>query len=128
MERAIQIFAVVQCLSVGLSHLVAPRAWAEFFILVREKGALGVFAIAFLYLYFGSIIVAFHPVWSGLPLVLTLLGVSQVVKATLYFCVPSWGMRGLRRVSLERAWEFQVASVVLLAIGGVILFHLVRTA
>lgn len=127
MERAVLIFATVQLLVIGLSHLLQPRAWAEFFILLREKGAPGVFAVAFLSLSFGSIIVGFHRVWHGIPLVLTLLGIAQVVKATLYFCFPRYGMKGLQRVSVERAWEFQVASVVLFVLCGLFLYELLRT-
>ncbi|MGH9362756.1 MAG: hypothetical protein ACRD2T_12650 [Thermoanaerobaculia bacterium] len=126
MERAVLVFAVVHLLTIGLSHLLQPRAWAEFFVQLREKGEPGVFAVAFMSLYFGSIIVAFHRVWSGIPLVLTLLGIAQVAKGALYFCFPRYGLKQLQRVSVERAWEFQVASVVLFALAGLFLFELLR--
>ena len=67
MERAIQIFAVVNLVVIGLSHVAQPRAWAEFFVALREKGDRGVFVVGFMSLAFGSLIVAFHNVWSGLP-------------------------------------------------------------
>jgi hypothetical protein len=128
MERAVLIYATVNLLVIGLSHLLQPRAWAEFFILLREKGVPGVFAVAFLSLIFGSIILAFHRVWHGIPLVLTLLGIAQVVKATLYFCFPRYGMKALQRVSLERAWEFQAAGIALFVLCGLFLYELLRTS
>ncbi len=118
MERAVQLFALVQLTVIGLSHLILPRAWAEFFLLLRSKGTAGAFANGFLSLLFGSVIVAFHQVWSGPALALTLLGWAQVLKALLIFAVPGFGVRGLARVRLERAWEFQVAGVVLLLFAG----------
>ena len=66
MERAIEIFAVIHLGVMGLSHILAPKAWIEFFIRLREKGHPGVFAVGFMSLFFGSIIAAFHNVWSGL--------------------------------------------------------------
>jgi len=61
--------------------------------------------------------VAFHEVWSGVPLVLTLTGWGLVVKGLLYLAYPKRGVRMLSRVSLERAWEFRVAGVFSLALS-----------
>jgi len=61
-------------LVIGLSHVAQPRAWVEFFVWLRGKGHAGVFVNGFLSLGFGSFIVAFHNVWNGLPVILTLLG------------------------------------------------------
>ena len=72
MERAIQIYAVINLTIVGLSHVVRPHAWVDYFAWLRERREAGVFVAAFMSLIFGSVIVAFHNVWSGIPLVLTL--------------------------------------------------------
>lgn len=74
MERAIQIFAAINFAVLGLSHVLQPRVWVDFFAWLRERGEAGVVANAFLSLIFGSIVVAFHNVWSGIPLALTLVG------------------------------------------------------
>lgn len=122
MERAAEVFAVIHLGIMGLSHILAPRAWAEFFIQLREKGRPGVFAVAFMSLFFGSIVVAFHNVWSGLHTVLTLVGWAQLLKATLYFLFPAFGGHKIQRVAVERAHEFIIAGVVLLALTGVIVY------
>ena len=93
MERAVEIFALVQFTVIGLSHVFAPRAWVHFFVWLRSKREPGVFVMAFLTLWFGAIIVAFHNVWSGIPLLLTVLGWTNVVKALLYFTFPAIGLR-----------------------------------
>ena len=126
MERAIEIYAGIQFLVIGLSHLFQPRAWVDFFILLRGKGLPGVFANAFLSLVFGSIIVGFHNVWAGLPMVLTIVGWAQVIKSTVGFVLPQVSMRGLQRVSMERAWEFQVAGVPFLALAGLMAYLVMR--
>ena len=118
MERSIEVLACVQFLIIGLSHLIQPRAWVRFFIVLRDKGDAGVFANAFLSLWFGSVVVVFHNVWSGWPAVLTAIGWAQLLKAFIAFVAPAISMRGLQRVSLERAWEFQVAGVLFIVLGG----------
>ena len=119
MERAVEIFAAVQCLVIGLSHVAQPRTWVEFFVRLRGWGRAGVFVNGFLSLSFGSVIVAFHNVWEGLPVVLTILGWAQVVKGLLNFVVPQVGLRTLARVSPERAGEFVVAGLFLFVLSGV---------
>lgn len=122
MERAVEVFAVINLWIMGLSHILAPKVWIDFFVQLREKGHPGVFVVGFMSLFFGSIIAAFYNVWSGLGLVLTLLGWVQVLKGTLYLLFPACGMRGLRRVDPEKPYYFVVAGVGLLVLAGVVVY------
>jgi len=106
MERAVQIYAIINLMVIGISHVVRPRVWVDFFVFLRERGEAGVFAVAVLNLIFGSIIVAFHNVWSGIPLMLTVLGWANVVKSLLYFTFPAFGLRKLQLLSHERVNPF----------------------
>jgi hypothetical protein len=118
-QESIQFLVALQSLVMAISHIAQPRAWVDFFVWLRGKGHAGVFANGFLALWFGTVIVAFHNVWSGLAIVVTLLGWAQVLKATVAFVAPQLSMRGLMRVSYERSHEFVVAGVALLAMSGV---------
>lgn len=122
MERAVEIFAVINLTIMGLSHICAPAAWISFFIQLRQKGHPGVFAVGFMSLFFGSIIVAFHNVWSGHALVLTLVGWAQVLKGGLYFVFPQYGMRGLQRFDREKPRDFVIAGLILLLLAAIIAY------
>ena len=89
MERAVQVFAAVSFLVIGLSHIFQPGAWVEFFTRLRSLGRPGVFAEGFISLNFGALIVSFHNVWSGPAVVLTLIGWGQVLKALFRFVAPA---------------------------------------
>ena len=128
MERALEIFMVIQLTIIGLSHIFHHRAWAEFFIWLRAKGHAGAFANGFLSLMAGSMILGFHRVWSGIPLVLTIFGLLNVLKAAQCFLLPELSMRSMGRVSLERSREFVAAGVVSLVLAGVVAYGLVRSA
>ena len=125
LETGVQIFAVIHFATMGLSHIFAPRAWARFFVWLRDKGHPGVFVVGFMSLGFGSIVAAFHNVWSGIPLVLTLVGWTQVVKAFIVFLFPAIGLRSLGTVSVERPNRFIIAGVILVGLAGLLLYHLV---
>ncbi len=109
----------------GISHLVQPRVWVQFFIEVRKQGEVGSFINALVHFPFGALIVAFHNVWHGIAMVLTLIGWSLVLKCLVSFVFPRYGLKMLSRLSLERAWEFAAAGVVLLALSALLLFSIV---
>jgi hypothetical protein len=118
MQQATQLFAAISFLVIGLSHLGQPKAWVAFYQALSARGAPGAFLEGFLLLNFGAIIVAFHNVWHGPALVLTLIGWAQVLKGAVRFLVPEVGLRVMRRVSPERAWHFQAGGAVALLLSG----------
>ena len=122
MGRSVEIIAMILFGVFGLSHILQPKAWAEFFILVRGKGESGAFVDGFLNLPLGALIVGFHNIWSGIPLVLTLVGWGLVIKGSIRFCAPRLGLRMLAQVSVERAWGFQVAGAGLVGLAGLIAY------
>ena len=117
MERSVEILAIILFAVIGLSHLLQPKAWVGFFVLLRGKGEAGVFVDGFLNLQLAGIVIAFHNVWSGIPMLLTLLGWALLVKSLIRFCVPKIGLKMMERVSEERAWEFQAAGAGLLGVA-----------
>lgn len=118
MEQATQLFAAISFLVIGLSHLVQPRAWVAFYQALVARGTPGAFLEGFLLLNFGAIIVAFHNVWRGPALVLTLIGWAQVLKGAGRFLAPEVGLRAMQRATLERAWYFQIGGVIGLLLSG----------
>ena len=125
MELAIQKLAIVSFFVIGLSHIFQPRVWAKFFIDLRSKGEIGSFINAFIHFPLGALIVAFHNVWEGIPMILTLMGYAWVLKSLIYFVSPLHGLKSMSQVSLEKSWQFIIAGVVMLGIGGLLLFSLV---
>ncbi len=77
----------------------------------------GAFANGFLSLITGTLIVAFHNVWSGIPVVLTVLGWSFVLKAAVVFVVPNWGLRSIGRVRRENSRMFMIPGVILILVA-----------
>src|SRR5688500_17374981 len=128
MERAIEYIAAINCIVIGLSHVVQPRAWAEFFMWLRSKGPAGSFANGFLSLSFGALIVGFHDVWTGIPAVLTLLGWGQVLKSVVAFVFPQVALRSMARVTPENARIFVAPGAVLMAFGLLLAYHLATSA
>jgi hypothetical protein len=120
METGIEIITSGCLLVVGLSHILEPRAWVEFFTLLRQRGAAGVFVLALLHLPLGLLIIAFHPRFSGLAMVTTLIGCGWTIKATLYLLFPRIGLRSLERITPQRAWFFGAGGWFAVALSALI--------
>ena len=120
MERSVEVVAMILFGIIGFSHIVQPRAWVEFFILLRGNGEAGAFVDGFLNLPLGGVIVGFHNTWSGIPVVLTLVGWCLLIKGLIRFCAPKQALRMMARVSVERSWEFQVAGAALVVLAGLL--------
>lgn len=101
----------------GLSHIAAPRAWAHYFIDLRDKGAVPGFINAWIHGPLGFLIVAFHWLWSWPGIVVTVVGCGLTLKASLHFIFPSLAMRSLAHVSEEQAGGFRAFGFVAVAFG-----------
>ena len=118
MERAVEGFAAVCLLGVGLSHALQPLAWVEFFVWLRGQGRCAVFLEGLLSLNAGALVVAFHNVWTGLPVVVTVLGWGMVLKGLVRLAAPGLGLRVYERIAPERAWHFRAAGIFALALSA----------
>ena len=120
MEQSVEVVFIVLFGVCGLSHIVQPRAWAEFFMLLRRKGEAGAFIDGFLNLAMAATIIGFHRSWSGIPAVLTLVGWCLLIKSLIRFCAPTQAVRIMGRASVERPWEFRLAGVGLAGVAGIL--------
>ena len=124
MEEAIEKLAVISFFLIGLSHIFQPRVWVNFFIEIRRKGEVGAFINAFVHFPLGAFIVAFHNVWHGIPMVLTVMGYGLLVKGFINFVFPKLGLKTLEQVSLEKSWQFVAAGILLVGIALLFLYSL----
>lgn len=123
-EASVEKLTALVFLVTGLSHILQPRAWVRFFMMLREKQEIGSLLNGLIHFPLGAFIVAFHNVWQGIPMIVTLIGWGLVLKGSIYFVYPRHGMRMLSIVSLERSWHFVVAGIVSVALGRLILYSL----
>jgi hypothetical protein len=120
MERSVEVLAIILFGVLGLSHILQPKAWVEFFILLRGKGEAGAFVDGFLNLPLAGVIIGFHNTWSGIPLVLTLVGWCLLIKSLIRFWAPKQALRMMAQVSVERSMSFQVAGAGLVGLAGLL--------
>jgi hypothetical protein len=118
MEQQVEIFVAAFLLIIGLSHIAHPRAWIDFFAMLRSKGPAGVFVAALVNLMLGLMILALHPRWTGIALVITLIGCIWTLKGAVYFIFPSLGMKAFSLPAIQRTRHWVVGGCISIALAG----------
>ena len=115
---AVQFIMLVASAIMGVSHIVRPAMWVEFFGSLHAQGTRGVIIRTFmLELWPALLVVTFHQVWWGPGIVLTLYGWAGLIKVTISMLVPEIGLRSLAMSQRgDRAFHF--AGAVLLIVSA----------
>jgi hypothetical protein len=115
---AVQFIMLVASAIMGVSHIVRPAMWVEFFGYLHAQGTRGVVTRTFmLELWPAMLIVTFHQVWWGPGIVLTIYGWAQLIKVTISMLMPEIGLRSLA-MSQRGNRAFHFAGIALLVVGA----------
>jgi len=99
--QSIQLFVAINLFVIGLSHFFQPKIWIEFFEFLYKKGNIGNIFNAMLSLGMGSIILSFHFVWTWPMILVTLYGLTQLIKGLIYLTFPSIGLKSIGKVNVK---------------------------
>lgn len=122
MEVAIERMAGIAFLAIGLSHVLRPHGWVEWFSRLRAWGAPGAFVNGMMSLSLGALMVGFHGTqWTGWPALVTVVGWAQVVKGTVHVCFPAYSLRSMQLVTPESYRRFIWAGGLMIPLALVML-------
>lgn len=117
-QSIVQFVMFAACVPMGLSHIVRPALWVDFFTKLHAQGTAGLVGkVLAVELWPGLIIVSLHQVWWGPGIVLTLYGWAQFAKVWLALFVPEIGMRSLAMAQSKGERGFVLGGIMLMAVG-----------
>lgn len=124
MEHALELMAGICFLALGISSVWRAEDWIHWAKNQQAKGRNGSLSLGMIALLFGSFILAFHPVWQGLPLVLTLLGVLAIIKGCMMLAFPGWLPGQLERLFPHLKLIIKIKGALLMLLGAALLSSL----
>ena len=117
-QSIVQFIFFVACVPIGLSHIVRPALWVEFFTRVHAQGTAGLVGkVLAVELWPALVIVSLHQVWWGPGIVLTLYGWAQFAKVWLALLAPEIGMRSMGLAETKGTRGFIAGGVMLIVVG-----------
>jgi len=125
--QVIQALMAFPFLLMGVSHIVQPKMWIDFFGYLHGLGSTGVVIRTFaLELVPAVAIITFHQVWSGPEIILSLYGCLLMLKITISLLAPSIGLKSLAMADKKGDSSFVAAGLFLIALGGICIWCLLR--
>jgi len=114
----VEALLAVPSVLMGLSHVLQPAMWREYFVRLRAEGPAALVTRTFvLELWPALLIVVFHQAWSGPQVVITVYGHLLLLKIVLSMLAPAIGLRSLDMARKGDA-GFRAGGVVLVALGA----------
>ena len=114
----VQLAMLGLCVPMGLSHIVRPGLWVDFFTRVHAQGTAGLVGkVLAIELWPAALIVTLHQVWWGPGIVLTLYGWAQLAKVFLALLIPEVGMRSLAMAQTKGERGFVLGGAMLMIVG-----------
>jgi hypothetical protein len=115
---AVQFLLLVTGVLMGLSHILRPAIWVDFFTALHAQGHRGVVMKIFaLELWPALLIVTLHQVWTGPALPVTIYGWLLLTKCVIGLLFPELGLRSLAMSARGNA-AFVGAGFILLALAA----------
>jgi len=123
--QSIELFTAINLGVIGLSHFLQPKIWVELFVFLHAKKNVGNIVNALIALGVGSIILSFHFVWSWPKVLVTVYGLSQVLKGLIYLIQPSIGIASIGKVTMEKSNKFRWVGSVMVILALIIVYGLI---
>lgn len=90
MENQVELLVGLSLLITGLSILFNPRDWIHFINHIKQRGNWAIMIAGIADLLFGALIISFHWVWSGLPIITSAIGLALFLRGSIRLIFPKW--------------------------------------
>lgn len=121
MEQAVLLMAGISFSILGLSYLFRAKEWNRWLEHIEQRGSHSSLAFGGMNLLIGSFIVAFHPVWQGVPAILSILGIFAIAKGASYLLFPCYLPAKAGYIHRSEKPLFQISGAVFLLLAGLLL-------
>ena len=122
MEQAIELMMAICFLLLGLSLLFRSGDWLDWMHFLQQRGTNSSIVLGMTNLLLGTFIIAFHWVWSGLAMIVTIFGCLFMFRALVLLMCPKF-LPGMLKHVLEHHRSLIPFAGVFAAVVGLLLFY-----
>ncbi|MGB0523109.1 MAG: hypothetical protein ACPGJS_09120 [Flammeovirgaceae bacterium] len=122
--QSIALFTALNLLIIGLSHCLRPKIWVVFFMFLAAKKQVGNVFNALLAVGTGTFICSLHFIWKWPQIIVTLYGLTLVMKGFLFLVFPEMGLASIRKLTMESVNKFRVVGLIMVLLSLIIIYGL----
>jgi hypothetical protein len=117
LATSVQVVMGIGCTLMGLSHVLQPRMWQDYFEALHKQGVAGVLTKTMTWEFWPAlIVVAGHQVWRGPGVMLTVFGWLLLAKCILSLLAPQICLRSMA-MSRRGPKAFVSGGLLLICVG-----------
>lgn len=122
MEYAIELMVGICFLVLGLSIFLRTHDWIGWVGHIKQQGRNASLVLGVVNLLLGSFILAFHWVWEGLAMIVTIFGVLFTFRSVILLLCPGFLPKMLECLTPRLNGVFKLAGVIVTLIGAIVLY------
>ena len=124
MEQSIELMTAICFLVMGLSMLFRTSDWQAWVKHLQAQGRSTSLVLGSINLLLGSFIVAFHWVWEGIGLIVTIFGVLFLLRSVVLLFCPGFLPKMLKKLAPRMGGLVTVSGLVITGIAVLLLYYL----
>ncbi len=126
MEQSIELMAGICFLVMGLSMLLRTSDWMDWITHLQAQGRNTSLVLGSVNLLLGAFIVAFHWVWEGIALIVTLFGVLFLFRSVVLLSCPGFLPGWLQKMAPNMGKIVKLSGLVIAAVAVSLFYDLYR--
>ncbi len=117
-------FAVgLSLLFFSISWIFRQKDWLSLIEHVESKGNRAILLVGVINTAVGSFILGFHWIWTGMSLIVSVIGIFFLLRGFLCLTCPQWVLKKIQKVMKRGKTNLRIAGLVTIIISGAILHN-----
>lgn len=120
MALLIEKVSAILLIVLGLSHLLHPNLWSLFFVKLHSTGVSSLIIMMYT-LPAALFIVVGHQVWSGISMLLTIIGWILLFKCCVYILIPSTARKPIQHTA-QHQYGLRTVGLIMILVGIALIY------
>lgn len=124
MAYPIELMVAIGFLVMGLSMLFRTSDWQAWILHLQAQGHNTSLVLGSINLLLGSFIVAFHWVWEGVAMIVTIFGILFLCRSVVLLFCPAFLPKMLKKLAPRMDGLIMLSGLVITAVAVVLFYDL----
>lgn len=121
--QAIEFMSALTFLMIGLSYMLRSKDWIIWMENFYKNSPQSSLVLGSSNVFIGSLILGFHWVWQGLPVIISVIAVVIIIKGMLNLLLPARTLSKMAQVYIKHELWLRMIGIVLVILSVLLFNH-----